>query len=208
MYINNPTAFENIGATIGVPSSLKHTSDGRLCIAYPTGNNQRKYYYTYDTGNTWYQSRSLGAVTYNSYILAIEWDFTDSYWYAYMDCFVYRAIDGMTWVFYSNTNVISFIIATVPISDLDPLSPKRITEKILGNPNTPTIMTIRITIGLDGNGKRMIMSNYNDKLLYSSLFSILNLFILNLILFFVAFFLHCIINLHKIMHTPPIQDYI
>jgi len=107
-------------------------------------------------GNTWYKSQSLRAVTYNACIFVIAWDFTDSYWYAYMDTFVYRGKDGMTWVLYSNTSIIHFIINAA------------------GSGNSVGIKNglnnayrITITIGLDSSGKRMIYANYLVKLLYS-----------------------------------------
>jgi hypothetical protein len=150
VYINNPTANINIAGSIvdnnQFAYSLQHTSDGRLCIAYPK-DSTLTYYYTYDAGNSWYQSKSLSAVTWNANIIAITWDFTDSYWYTYIGCFVYRAIDGMTWIFYSNTNIMSFIIQKIDSAATSLKSP--------------------LTIGLDANGKRMIFSSYSSKLYYS-----------------------------------------
>jgi hypothetical protein len=88
-------------------------------------------------------------------MFAMQWDFTDSYWYAYMDCFVYRANDGMTWVLYSNINIVSFIIQKITNASV----------LQLGSP---------LTIGLDANGKRMIFASYGSKLYYSYDHSIWN----------------------------------
>jgi hypothetical protein len=153
--------YDTFYTTYDFTLSSQFTSDGRLCIAYGITdrfNATLNYYYTYTAGNEWYQSTSLQAVIglNGPRIFAMQWDFTDSYWYAYTNYFVYRAKDGMTWVLYSNINIVSFIIQKITNAAIS----------YLGSP---------LTIGLDANGKRMIFASYDTKLYYSYDHSVWNL---------------------------------
>ena len=120
-------------------------TNGKISIFCVAGTLLR-YLYTFNGGNTWNVSNTLSAVTSGSYILHILWDFTDSYWYAYVDYNVYRGLDGMSWLFYSNTTIV------------------KASNDTLGD---YAILTRPITVGLDALGKRLLICPSRYRLLYS-----------------------------------------